>query len=165
MPQSQAGTFALVVGLTFVACHNAPAGRPEPRLTGIGIVTGLDGTGAADATARRAVLQQLRADGMLLNVEDIATGSTALVRLSCARPPTATVGESTDVRCEAVDVRVSLRGGELLRAELRDEDGVTCAVASGPVVTTTATAVPGDAPRPAATTGWVLHGGVFVRQL
>ncbi|MBM3973685.1 MAG: flagellar basal body P-ring protein FlgI [Planctomycetes bacterium] len=136
------------------------------QLVGIGVVTGLAKTGSSDRGTRQAILNVIRQLGLNLTISDVVGGSTALVSISCSLPPFAKQGQILDVKIEAISDCSSLRGGELLRAELKGVDGQAYVVAQGGLV------IPGfSADGNAASlknnpslTGWVTNGGVVIRE-
>jgi flagellar P-ring protein FlgI len=161
----------LVVALALGACASPGSAEPRPRkLAGIGLVVGLENTGTNDPGARQAVRNYLRAQGVNLAAEDMVPGSVALVSLTCELPVSAVSGQLLDVECEIQGDSTSLRGGELLRAELRGEDDQIHVVAQGAVLTHGLAAGTADASMPAselahrsARTGWLPRSGVVVR--
>jgi flagellar P-ring protein precursor FlgI len=134
------------------------------QLIGIGVVTGLPKTGSSDRGTRQAILNVVRQLGINLTMADVVGGSTALVSLSCSLPPFGKQGQLMDVKVEAISDAESLRGGELLRAELRGVDGRTYVVAQGPVVTAgfAASGQAASVKVNPSTTGWVPNGGIVV---
>jgi flagellar P-ring protein FlgI len=136
------------------------------QLIGIGLVTGLATTGSSDRGSRQAMLNIVRQMGLNLTIADVVGGTSTLVTLTCTLPPFAKEGQQLDVKCEVMTDARSLRGGELLRAELRGVDGQVYVVAQGPV-TVNGIVAKGEkidyAKNPAAT-GWVLNNGLVVRE-
>ncbi|MCR9244289.1 MAG: flagellar basal body P-ring protein FlgI [bacterium] len=136
------------------------------KLVGIGIVAGLAKTGSSDRGTRQAILNVARQLGLNLTIADVVGGTTTIVTLTCDLPPFAKEGQPLDVKCEVMTDAESLRGGELLRAELRGVDGKTYVVASGPVLVSGYVAGGANAQikkNPAAT-GWVQNGGLVIRE-
>jgi flagellar P-ring protein FlgI len=136
------------------------------QLIGIGLVTGLAGTGSSDRGTRQAILNLVRQLGINLNIADVVGGSTALVSLTCTLPPFAKQGQQLDVKVEVLSDTVSLRGGELLRAELKGVDGLTYVVAQGPLLVSGVTAGGQNASvqkNPSAT-AWLHNNGLVVRE-
>jgi flagellar P-ring protein precursor FlgI len=135
-------------------------------LVGIGIVTGLPKTGSTDRGTRQAILNVVRQLGLNLTNADVTGGSAALVSLTCSLPPFAKQGAALDVKVEALTDTLSLRGGELLRAELRGVDGQVYVVAQGALI------VPGYAvagqnasvSKNPVSTGWLPNCGFVVRE-
>lgn len=100
-------------------------------LTGVGLVTGLPGTGSSDRGTRQAMLNFIKQHDLNLAIGDVIGGSTALVSVTCALPPFAKVGQQLDVKAEVLGDAVSLRGGELVRAVLKGVDGLEYVVVQG----------------------------------
>lgn len=153
----------MLLGLLSAACQSSHTPHPEPHLSGTGIVTGLHHSGANSPAAIEAVLAFASDHGLTVHSSDIAPGSVALVHLSCALPATVRAGQKADLHCEAVDADVSLRGGTLLRVDLRDQDGTVWAVAQGRVEISNHSTIPADAPPTPMKSGWVMQGAVFLR--
>lgn len=142
-------------------------GNSMPHLlTGIGLVTGLPNTGSSDRGTRQAILNFIKQNQMNLTIADVVGGTTALVALTCSLPPFAKEGQQLDVKVEVLSDASSLRGGELLRAELRGVDGLTYVVAQGSLLVAGFTAQGQNASvqkNPNAT-AWLNNGGLVVRE-
>ncbi len=136
------------------------------QLLGIGLVTGLPNTGSSDRGTRQAILNVVRQLGLNLTPADVVGGTTALVSLTCSLPPFAKVGQPLDVQVEVLSDATSLRGGELLRAELRGVDGQTYVVAQGALVVAGYTVTGGNAQatKNPSGTAWLPNGGLCVRE-
>jgi flagellar P-ring protein precursor FlgI len=135
------------------------------QLIGIGVVVGLAGTGSSDRGTRQAVLNVVRQLGLNLTMADVVGGNTALVSLTCSLPPFAKQGQPMDVKVEVLSDSVSLRGGELLRAELKGVDGLAYVSAQGPLLVAGYTAQGANAQvtkNPSAT-AWLQNGGIVIR--
>lgn len=135
-------------------------------LVGVGLVTGLANTGSSDRGTRQALLNVVRQMGLNHAIQDVIGGTTTLVTLTCTLPPFAKEGQLLDVKCEVMTDASSLRGGELLRAELKGVDGKTYVVAQGPLVTSgfTATGANAQATKNLNATGWVNNGGLVIQE-
>jgi flagellar P-ring protein precursor FlgI len=136
------------------------------QLVGIGVVTGLAKTGSSDRGTRQAILNVIRQLGLNLTIADVVGGSTALVSISCSLPPFAKQGQLMDVKVQAISDCSSLRGGELLRAELKGVDGQTYIVAQGGLIVPGFSAKGRDAQvdNNPSLSGWVTNGGVVIRE-
>ena len=136
------------------------------QLVGIGIVTGLANTGSSDRGTRQAILNVVRQLGLNLTIADVVGGTTSLVTLTCTLPPFSKQGQAIDVKCEVMTDSTSLRGGELLRAELKGVDGQTYVVAQGALVVSgyTAGGATASVTKNTNTTGWVPNGGLVIRE-
>lgn len=135
------------------------------KLVGIGLVTGLAKTGSSDRGTRQAILNFVRQHDLNLTISDVVGGTTTLVTVTCELPPFAKEGQTLDVKCEIMTDAESLRGGELLRAELRGVDGETYVVASGPLIVSGYVAGGANAQikqNPSAT-AWLQNGGLVIR--
>lgn len=136
------------------------------QLIGIGLVTGLANTGSSDRGTRQAIINFVRQHGLNLNIADVVGGTTALVSLTCTLPPFAKVGQALDVKVEVLSDAVSLRGGELLRAELHGVDGQTYVVAQGALIVAGYTVAGGNAQASKNPSGsaWLPNGGLCIRE-
>jgi flagellar P-ring protein precursor FlgI len=136
-------------------------------LVGIGVVTGLAGTGASDRGTRQAILNLVREQGFNLGIADVVGGNTALVSLTASVPPFAKQGQPIDVKVQTIGDATSLRGGQLVRAELRGVDGEIHVVVQGPVLVGgfAASGTSASVQKNLSTTGWVNNGGLVVRDV
>ncbi|MGE3173675.1 MAG: flagellar basal body P-ring protein FlgI [Planctomycetota bacterium] len=136
-------------------------------LVGFGLVTGLGGTGASDRGTRQAILNMVRDQGLNLSIADVVGGNTALVSLTASVQPFAKQGQPIDVKVQTIGDATSLRGGQLMRAELRGVDGQTHVVVQGPVLVGGFSAQGSSASvqKNLSTTGWVNNGGIVVRDM
>ncbi len=136
------------------------------QLVGIGIVTGLANTGSSDRGTRQAILNIVRQLDLNLTIADVVGGTTALVTLTCSLPPFAKEGQALDVKVEVLSDCTSLRGGELLRAELKGVDGQTYVVAQGALTVAgfTAAGTNASVQKNTNTTAWLENGGLVVRE-
>lgn len=135
-------------------------------LTGIGIVAGLPKTGSSDRGTRQAILNVVRQLGLNLTIADVVGGSTALVALTCSLPPFAKQGQALDVKVEVLGDATSLRGGELLRAELRGVDGQVYVVAQGALIVSgyAAAGQTASVQKDQPGIAWLHNGGLVVRE-
>lgn len=136
-------------------------------LVGIGVVTGLSGTGASDRGTRQAILNLVRDNALNLSIADVVGGNTALVSLTASLPPFAKVGTPIKVKVQTIGDAASLRGGTLMRAELRGVDGQMHAVVQGEVLVGGFAAAGANASvqKNTSTTGTVPDGGYVVRDV
>ncbi len=110
-------------------------GIRENRLEGIGLITGLRGTGDGTVAARQALVNYLARRGLKVRTDAVASGNIALVRIEAILPPFAHHGTKMDVTVSSIGEATSLRGGTLLTTELRDESGREIfALAGGPLL-------------------------------
>jgi len=133
--------------LALLACGTLPAetairdlcdvqGARENRITGIGIVVGLMGTGdsaAAAIEAQKNVLERYGID--ISDLGSLSSKNIAICTVDAVLPPFVKEGTTIDVNVESVLDAKSLEGGQLLETYLRGPGpGETVyAVASGPV--------------------------------
>ena len=107
-------------------------GHRSNRVTGIGLVTGLKGTGGRSGLTRDTVLNMLRKFDILAT--EAPTGSTSVVAVTAEIPPFIRPGEKIKATISVVDDASGLFGGVLQTTELKGFDGRVYAVANGAVV-------------------------------
>ena len=104
------------------------------QLTGIGLVTGLPGTGDNSAMATQMMRNMMRNFGVTLDARAVRTRNVAVVSLTATLPPYARPGQGIDVSVSAIGNASSLQGGTLLQSPLKAADGKVYAVAQGSVL-------------------------------
>lgn len=104
------------------------------QLTGIGLVTGLNGTGDNSPMAVQMMRNMMRNFGVTLDARSVRTRNIAVVSLTASLPPYARPGQNIDVNVSTMGNASSLSGGTLVQAPLRAADGRVYAVAQGPVI-------------------------------
>ena len=117
------------------------AGEQPNDLQGLGLVTGLAGTGgSSESTKRLAILllQQMgvRADPatrQLIRQVQEKTDNVSVVTVIAQLPPHAKRGQTIDVIVSAFDDAESLAGGILMATPLRGHGEEVYAIASGPI--------------------------------
>ncbi len=137
------------------------------QLIGIGIISGLPaGNGSSDRGTRQAIMNLVRQLGLNLTLADVNGGTTALVSLTCTLPPFAKAGQALDVKVEVISDAKSLRGGELLRAELRGVDGQSYVSAQGALTAPGVSASGENAKQDKNPSGtaWLTNGGIVIRE-
>ncbi len=106
-------------------------GRQENRISGVGLVTGLRGTG--DSTRNVATLdamaEQLRDKGTPVTPEDLNSRNVALVMVEAIIPPDAKRTSELDIVVSAIGDAKSLEGGTLLETYLTGPDNTVYASA------------------------------------
>lgn len=100
-------------------------------LSGIGLVTGLAGTGDASALSRQMLTNILRESGLVLTPSQLSGSNTAVVMVTAELGPFAREGTKLDVNVSAFGDAKSLQGGILSLTPLKGADGQVYAVASG----------------------------------
>ena len=114
------------------------AGVRDNQLVGYGLVVGLDGTG--DKTSQSPFTQQTFRNMLVqFGIKMPANRSfelknVAAVAISAKLPPFSKIGQTIDITVSSLGNSTSLRGGELLMAELRGADNQVYAVAQGSVI-------------------------------
>jgi flagellar P-ring protein FlgI len=102
-------------------------------LTGVGLVTGLAGTGDTGQLSRQMLTNVLRDSGLVLPPSDLVGGSIAVVMVTSELGPFNREGSRMDVDIATLADAKSLQGGMLLPTPLRGLDGQVYAVAQGGV--------------------------------
>ena len=143
-------------------------GQEDNTVQGIGLVTGLAGTGDSSTAARKALLNMLKAQNINLTLQEINAANIAVVLIQASLPPSVKPGTKIDVRVSSIYDCESLVGGTLVSAELSDMTGqFIFATASGPI-TTGAFSAEGDgasAVRNHLTVGTIANGGKVQREV
>ena len=146
----------------------AVRGQEENIVQGIGLVTGLQGTGDTVNGARQAMLNMLQTQNITLTLQDISSANVAVVMVQASLPAGIKPGRQLDVRVSSLYDCKSLVGGTLIHTELMDMSGGTVyATSSGPV-TTGAFSAEGDgasAVRNHLTVGTIPLGGKVEREV
>ena len=103
-------------------------------LSGVGIVTGLGGTGDKSADAVRAQEQMLRRFGIDIDSRDeLSSKNVAIVTITAVIPAFAKEGTRLDVKVQSLYDANSLEGGTLMETYLMGADEEVYAVAQGAV--------------------------------
>ncbi len=114
----------------------AVRGQEGNVVQGIGLVTGLSGTGDSGNAARMAIRNMLQTQGINVDLGDISSSNVAMVLVQGTLEPGIMPGRPMDVRVSSINDCDSLVGGVLLETWLTTMDGLhNYATASGPVTT------------------------------
>lgn len=112
----------------------AVRGQEENHVMGIGIVTGLAGTGDSGEAARQLLKNLLLTRNINLDVQTLSSKNIAVVHVEAELPAGMEPGRRIDVRVSTIGDAKSLHGGMLTLTELTDLTGRTVyATAAGPV--------------------------------
>lgn len=105
-------------------------------LTGFGLVVGLRGTGDSkkSVSTNKAYANMMTRMGMKTNVEDVVSGSTAVVLVTSELAAFAKIGDRIDIKVSVLGDAKSLAGGTLVLTPLKTADGEIYAMAQGPIV-------------------------------
>lgn len=103
------------------------------QLQGMGLITGLNGTGDKGNAARQALANFIKRNQMNVAPADVDIGNVALVTVTCKLPPFAKTGTAVDVSVQSMNGATSLFGGQLLQVPLYGADGQVYVVAQGSV--------------------------------
>jgi flagellar P-ring protein precursor FlgI len=114
----------------------AVRGQEQNQVQGIGLVIGLSGTGDATIAARQAILNMLKTQNIVLDLQAVASSNAAVVLVQGTLEPGIKPGRLMDVRVASIYDSESLVGGTLLATELTDMTGSKVyATAAGPITT------------------------------
>ena len=102
-------------------------------LSGVGLITGLAGTGDSSLLSRQMLINILRDSGLVLNPEDLSGNNIAVVMVTAELGPFDREGSPLDVSVSAIGDAKSLQGGTLYPSPLKGLDGQVYAVAAGAV--------------------------------
>ncbi len=108
-------------------------GARANQLQGVGLVTGLNGTGDKGNVSRQALVNFMLSKQMKVSLQDVDTGNVALVSVTCKLPPFAKLGTQVDVTAQSMNGATSLFGGTLLQTALEGADQQVYVVAQGAV--------------------------------
>jgi flagellar P-ring protein precursor FlgI len=109
-------------------------GQEENHVSGIGLVTGLSGTGDSVDFIRAPMTNYLLTHNIKIDPQRMKSKNAALVSIEATIPPGTQPGQKIDVRVSAIGDAKSLESGVLLFAELADSTGtVVYATAAGPI--------------------------------
>lgn len=146
----------------------AVRGQEENVVQGIGLVTGLAGTGDSVEAARQAIRNLLLTQNITLDLGAISSKNVAVVWVEATLPPGIKPGRRIDVRVSSLYDCKSLVGGTLVRTELTEMSGTTVySTASGPVSTGgfSAEGEAATAVRNHVTVGMIPQGGKVERDV
>ncbi|MCK6445888.1 MAG: flagellar basal body P-ring protein FlgI [Planctomycetes bacterium] len=111
-------------------------GQEENALVGLGLVTGLAGTGDSPTITRGILDNLLRTHNVNIDAQQLSPKNIALVRVEAVLPPGIKPGQRIDVRVSTIGDAKSIENGTLALTELTDITGqVVYATAQGPVTT------------------------------
>jgi len=102
-------------------------------LTGIGLVTGLAGTGDTTLLSRQMLTNILRDSGLVLSPDDLTGNNVGVVMVTAELGPFDREGSRIDVDVAAIGDTESLQGAILLPTLLKGLDGQVYAIAQGGV--------------------------------
>mgnify|MGYP002861264288 CR=1 FL=1 len=137
------------------------------QLSGIGLVTGLNGTGDNSQMAVQMMRNIMRNFGVTLDARSVRTRNIAVVSLTASLPPYVRPGQNIDVNVSTMGNASSLSGGTLIQSPLRAADGKVYAVAQGPVIIGGGSAQGGGASRTQniPTAGRIPRGAIVEREV
>ncbi|TAJ24705.1 MAG: flagellar basal body P-ring protein FlgI [Planctomycetota bacterium] len=114
----------------------AVRGQEDNVVQGVGLVTGLMGTGDTSAAARQAIVNLMLTQGIKLDPQSASSANIAVVWVEATLPPGIKPGRQIDCRVSSLYDSKSLVGGTLVRCELTEAAGVyVYGTASGPITT------------------------------
>ncbi|MEQ8765139.1 MAG: flagellar basal body P-ring protein FlgI [Planctomycetota bacterium] len=103
------------------------------RVEGLGLVTGLNGTGDDTITTRQMLSSFYRRQGINVPANQIKAKNAAVVLVSASIPPFVRLGSSIDVSVQSIEEAKSLKGGYLVETVLT-EGNVPYVVAGGDLI-------------------------------
>jgi flagellar P-ring protein precursor FlgI len=109
-------------------------GQEDNVVMGIGLVTGLAGTGDSINAAKQLLSNLLLTRNIKLDLQSLATKNIAVVQVEAVLPSGVKPGQRVDVTVSTIGDAASLQGGTLTLTELTDITGRDVwATASGPI--------------------------------
>lgn len=133
-PRVEASAGRLGRMLTHIRSLVAVRGQEENAIVGVGLVTGLAGTGDSGDAAKQLLQNYLRTQNINLDLGSLSSNNIAVVRVEATLPSGSKPGLRVDVRVSTIGDAQSLEGGTLTLTELTDITGtLVYATASGPV--------------------------------
>lgn len=112
----------------------AVRGQEDNTVVGVGLVTGLAGTGDSIDAGKELISNFLRTRNIHLDAAALSSKNVALVQVDCTLPAGIKPGRRVDITVSTIGDAESLVGGTLLFTELTDVTGQTVYVtASGPL--------------------------------
>jgi flagellar P-ring protein FlgI len=117
------------------------AGEHTNKLTGFGLVSGLNGTGGSGPITKQIALQMLQKLGVRADPRLVAniqrsqekTDNISIVTVTAELPPHSKPQQRIDVLVSALDDATSLQGGTLIQTLLTGVDGTVYAIADGAI--------------------------------
>lgn len=146
----------------------AVRGQEDNNVVGIGLVTGLGGTGDSIDASKQLMANFLRTRNIRLDPQALSSKNVALVQVDCTLPAGIKPGRRVDVTVSTIGDAESLVGGTLLFTELTDVTGQHVYVtASGPVTVGgfTAAGQAATAKKNHTTVGMLPAGGKVEREV
>lgn len=109
-------------------------GMEDNHVMGIGLVTGLAGTGDSGNSAKMLLQNLLLTRNINVDIQALSSKNIAVVRVEANIPAGIRAGQRIDVRASTIGDATSLQGGTLAMTELTDITGrYVYVTASGPV--------------------------------
>jgi flagellar P-ring protein FlgI len=114
----------------------AVRGQEDNVVQGVGLVTGLMGTGDTSQAAKQAIVNLMLTQGIKLDAQSVSSANIAVVWVEATLPPGIKPGRQIDCRVSSLYDSKSLVGGTLVRCELTEAEGLhVYGTASGPITT------------------------------
>jgi flagellar P-ring protein precursor FlgI len=142
-------------------------GARSNQLSGIGIVTGLAGTGDKALMSMQMLKNMLRQYGVTVDDRSVRSKNVAVVSLTAELPPYVRPGQTIDLTVSTMGDAKSLQGGTLLQAPLMAADGNVYAVAQGPLLVGgySASGTAASATKNVPTVGRIPNGAIVEREV
>ncbi len=143
-------------------------GQEDNQVSGIGLATGLAGTGDSANFIRAPLANFLLTHNIKIDPQQIQSKNAALVSVEATIPPGMQPGQKIDVRVSAIGDAKSLESGVLLFCELSDSSGSDVYATAGGPITIGGFSRGGDAAtvqRNSVTVGILTGGGKVERAI
>ena len=142
-------------------------GVRENQLQGLGLVTGLNGTGDKGKAAGQALANFIKRNQLNVALADVDIANVALVTVTCHLKPFAKAGSFADVSVQSMNGATSLFGGHLLQTPLYGADAQVYVVAAGSIAVGgfTAAGKAASVTQNHPTVGVMIGGGIVEREV
>ena len=117
------GRAVLAENISPIGSLVAVRGQEENQVMGIGLVTGLAGTGDSGDAAKQLLQNLLLTRNINLDLGTLSSKNIAVVRVEASIPAGCKPGQQIDVRVSTIGDAGSLYGGTLAMTELTDITG------------------------------------------
>lgn len=112
----------------------AVRGQEQNVIHGVGLISGLTGTGDSGDASRRALRELMLTQNINLDLGQVNSSNIAVVWVEAVLPPGVKPGRLVDARVSSIYDAKSLFGGQLIWSELTDPTGqAVFATAAGPI--------------------------------
>ena len=117
-----------------VGSLSAVRGQEQNVIHGVGLISGLTGTGDSGDASRRALRELMLTQNINLDLGQVSSNNVAVVWVEATLPAGVKPGRLVDARVSSIYDAKSLFGGQLIWSELTDPTGQQVfATAAGPI--------------------------------